>query len=266
VKRSFLLYLLFVCWTIVSTGKLYAQDTTDSNSVSIIEDKTVSKDSLNKLLPYLDEVKGDSQTDLNVLYVMAIAASSLISEDLAAIGAGIMAANDLIPFWYAALGAILGILFGDYSLYFLGRYLGRPVLGKAPLRWIIKEESIKNSAIWFDKKGPFILFLSRFIPGSRLPVYLTAGILGTGFWKFTLYFGLTVIIWTPIFVWLSMLAGQEIFYMYEAYDQFAIPFIILFIGLLIGFYKVLPLLLTVAGRRLLWNKLKSFFNNRKSIS
>lgn len=266
MKRSFLHYLLFICLAFTSTGISYAQDTTDSNSISITQDNTVSKDSLNKLLPYLDDVKADSQTDLNTLYVFAIAASSLISEDLAAIGAGIMAANDLIPFWYATLGAILGILFGDYSLYFLGRYLGRPVLGKAPLRWLIKEESIENSAIWFDKKGPFILFLSRFIPGSRLPVYLTAGILGTGFWKFTLYFGLTVIIWTPIFVWLSMLAGQEIFYMYEAYDQYAIPFIILFIGLLIGFYKILPFLLTAAGRRLLWTKLKSYLNNRKSNS
>lgn len=244
-----------------------AQDSLIKDTLSIQEPgRTISEDSLNKLLPYLDDVKADSNEELNLLYVLAIAASSLISEDLAAIGAGIMAVNELIPFWYAVMGAILGILFGDYSLYFAGRYLGRPVLQWAPIRWFINEEGLKSSAIWFDRKGPFILFLSRFIPGSRLPVYLMAGILGTGFWKFTLYFGLTVIIWTPIFVWLSMLAGQEILYMYDSYGQFAIPAIIVFVGSLFGFYKILPLLFTAAGRRLLWNKIRGVLDslmNRK---
>lgn len=262
MKGLFSVSFLILCFTAYIPVDLFAQDSTrNADTLSINRYDSVSRDSLDKLLPYLDEVQADSRNELNMLYVLAIATSSLISEDLAAIGAGLMVVNDLIPFWYAVLGAIIGILFGDYSLYFAGRYLGRPVLRKAPLRWFIKEESVVNSAIWFDKKGPFILFLSRFIPGSRLPVYLTAGILGTGFWKFTLYFGLTVLIWTPMFVWFSMLAGQEILYMYDAYQQYAIPFILIFIGLLYGFYKILPLLLTPAGRRLLWKKIR--FNFRK---
>ncbi len=260
MKGSLFIWLTFIFFSGYVNGDIYAQDSLVNDTNTILnQNQTVSNDSLNKLLPYLDEVKTESREELNLLYVFAIAASSLMSEDLAAIGAGIMAVNDLIPFWYAVLGALLGILFGDYSLFFAGRYLGSPVLQWAPIRWFINEDSLKSSAIWFDKKGPFILFLSRFIPGSRLPVYLMAGILGTGFWKFTLYFGLTVIIWTPIFVWLSMLAGQEILYMYESYGQFAIPAIVIFIGLLFGFYKILPLLFTAAGRRLLWKKIKQLF-------
>lgn len=241
---------------------LNAQDSTHIDSTLINESQSFQSDSLDKLLPYLDDVKSDSQVDPKFLYILAIAASSLISEDLAAIGAGILAVNDLISYWYAVFGAVLGILFGDYSLYFAGRYIGKPVLKKAPIRWFLKEDKVDKSAFWFEKKGPFILFLSRFIPGSRLPVYLTAGMLGTGFWKFTLYFGLTVIIWTPIFVWLSMLAGQEILNMYEAYDQYAIPVILLFVISLYGLYKILPLLFTVAGRRLLWKKVRSFVEDK----
>lgn len=256
MKTTFLFILVFA--TAFIPQYLYAQDSTITNTLILEDSSSISKDSLNKLLPYLENVKSESHDQLNTVYVLVIAASSLISEDLAAIGAGLMAVNELLPYWYAVLGVILGIFFGDYSLYFAGKYLGRPVLNKAPIRWILKEENISKTALWFDKKGPFILFLSRFIPGSRLPVYLTAGILGTGFWKFSLYFGLTVLIWTPIFVWLSMLAGQEILRMYEAYDQYAIPVIILFIAILYGFYKILPLLFTTAGRRLLWQKVRSF--------
>lgn len=257
MKGPLLIYLTFIFFSGYVSDGLIAQDSLLKDTVTIQDQhQSIPNDSLDKLLPYLDEVKTESEEKLNLLYIFAIAVSSLMSEDLAAIGAGVMAVNDLIPYWYAVLGAILGILFGDYSLYFAGRYLGRPVLEWAPIRWFINDDSLKSSAIWFDKKGPFILFLSRFIPGSRLPVYLMAGILGTGFWKFTLYFGLTVIIWTPIFVWLSMLAGQEILYMYESYGQFAIPAIVVFIGLLFGLYKILPLLFTAAGRRLLWKKIK----------
>lgn len=249
-------------FTFLGSFELYALQIPSYDTLS---KQSVAKDSLESLLPYLDEVEGESQQGVNTLYVIAIAVSSLISEDLAAIGAGLLAVNGIIPFWFATLGAILGILFGDYSLYFAGRYLGKPILRKAPIRWFIKEKSIDSSESWFDKKGPYILFLSRFIPGSRLPVYLTAGILGTGFWKFTLYFGVTALIWTPIFVWLSMLAGQEILYLYETYDQYAIPAILLIIILFAGFYKILPLLLTYAGRRLLWRKIKTYFNKNDDI-
>lgn len=257
LKVPVLISSILLMVSLVGTPKVCAQHIPLKDT---LEGQSVPKDSLEKLLPYLNEVKGDNEQEVSTMYVLAIAVSSLISEDLAAIGAGLLAVNGIIPFWYAALGAIIGILFGDYSLYFAGRYLGKPILRKAPIRWFIKEESIERSEVWFEKKGPFILFLSRFIPGSRLPVYLTAGILGTGFWKFSLYFGLTVLIWTPMFVWLSMLAGQEILYLYETYDQYAIPAILLIIILFIGFYKILPLLFTYAGRRLLWKKIRSYFS------
>ncbi|MDR9418951.1 DedA family protein [Gracilimonas sp.] len=233
-----------------------------SQDISVQDTTNISKDSLDELVPYLDEVEADSPEERLGVYSLAIAISTFFSEDLAVIGGGIMSANGLLPFWYAVLGAVLGIFIGDFSLYLLGRYLGKPVLKYPPFKWFLSEESIKNSSAWFNTKGPYILIISRFIPGSRMPVYISAGMLEVPFWKFALYFGGTVLLWTPIFLWLSMKAGEEILYIYEAYDQFAIPLILLFVIIFWGLYKLLPLLFTVSGRRHLWDKVRKLFKSK----
>lgn len=240
-------------------------DTTDLKFLFQVQDSSnISEDSLEKIVPYLDEVEADSKNELLVIYMLLIAFSTFFSEDLAAIGAGLMVANGMITFWPAAIAVIAGIFTGDFTLYLAGRWLGRPVLKIPPFKWFIHEDSIEVSVRWFDIKGPYILFASRFIPGSRMPVYLTAGILETRFWKFLLYFGGTVLLWTPIFVWLSVLAGNEILTIYETYDDYAVWIILGIVILFIGLYKIVPLVLTTRGRRLLRKKILTIFNNRAS--
>lgn len=245
----------------IAVREIISQDTSNSHFLFQPHDTSAtSVDSLEKVVPYLDEVEAKSKNELLLIYMLMIAFSTFFSEDLAAIGAGLMVANGMIIFWPATIAVIAGIFMGDLSLYLAGRWLGKPVLKIAPLKWFISEESIEVSVKWFDIKGPYILFVSRFIPGSRMPVYLTAGILETGFWKFLLYFGGTVLLWTPIFVWLSVIAGNEILTIYETYDDYAVWIILGIVILFIGLYKILPLVLTTRGRRLLWKKIQQIFN------
>ncbi len=217
-------------------------------------------DSLKNMVPYLNDVKADSKNELLFLYILAIILSSFMSEDLACIGAGIMVANGLLQFWPAAFGAIAGIYIGDFSLYFAGRLLGRSIFTVVPFKWFLTEKSVNASMRWFNAKGPYILFASRFIPGSRFPVYLTAGILKTPFWKFLIYFGLTVLLWTPLFVWISVFAGNEIFTFYEKYDDYAVIIAIIAIAILFLLYKLLIPLFTARGRRVLWGKIRKLFD------
>ncbi|MFD2532195.1 DedA family protein [Gracilimonas halophila] len=236
------------------------QDSLSINTLTQPQDTSkISNDSLEKLVPYLDDVDADSQDELYATYVLLIALSTFLSEDLAAIGAGLMAANAMIPFWPAAFAVIIGIFIGDFSLYLAGRWVGKPILKLPPFKWMIKEETLDASVKWFKSRGPYILFASRFIPGSRMPVYISAGILDTGFWTFMFYFGGTVLLWTPIFVWISMLTGHELLAFYEKYDQYVIW--VIFAALLVfnGLYKIIPLMLTAAGRRVIWKKFRRLF-------
>lgn len=244
-----------------NVNKMSLQDSIPTNFEAEWQDTSdISNDSLEKMVPYLDEVEADSKNDLLVLYILAIILASFMSEDLACIGAGMMVANGVMAFWPAAFGAIAGIYIGDFTLYFAGRFLGRSIFTVVPFKWFITEETVNTSVRWFNAKGPYLLFASRFIPGSRFPIYLTAGILKTSFWKFVFYFGLTVLIWTPIFVWISVFAGNEIFTLYEKYDDYAVFIAIGAVVLLFLLYKVLLPLFTVQGRRLVWSRIRKLFN------
>ena len=221
-------------------------DSVVQDSSSQVQDSVkIKKDSLEKLVPYLDDVKADSQNELIVLYMLLIILATFMSEDLACIGAGLMAAQGLIEFWPAAIAATAGIYIGDFTLYFAGRLMGNSIFNVPPFKWLVKKENVYSAEVWFQKKGAVILVLSRFIPGSRFPVYLSAGILKTGFWTFLLYFGLTALLWTPTFVWLSVFAGNEILLFYETYDDYAVWVILaVFIFLMMLLKYLIPVMKT----------------------
>ncbi|WP_157939390.1 DedA family protein [Gracilimonas amylolytica] len=230
---------------------------------SLTSDSASNADSFDRMLPYLNEVKSeaDSQQELILIYALVILLSTWFSEDFACIGAGLLVANGFIPFWQAAFAAILGIYIGDFAFYLSGRILGTRVFEIAPFKWLISKEAVDKSVKWFNQKGPVLLVASRFIPGSRIPIYLSAGILKTSFWKFLLYFGGTTLIWTPIFVWISRTAGDEIYKFYETYDDYAIWFVLPSILILWGLYKLITPLFTQRGRRILLNRWNRLFKS-----
>ena len=154
--------------------------------------------------------------------LILIALATLISEDLACISAGLIAARGIIGLIPAIVASFLGILIGDILLYLAGRYIGQPALTRVPLKWVIKEEDASRAARWFTAKGPTIIITSRFLPGSRLPTYFSAGMLGTGFWRFTIYFSIAAALWTPLLVGLSSMVGNRMFIYYDSFKSYGI--------------------------------------------
>ncbi|MCI0389897.1 MAG: alpha/beta fold hydrolase [Acidobacteria bacterium] len=142
--------------------------------------------------------------------VLLIAIATLVSEDLTCICAGVMAAQGRIDFSLVLFACFLGIFVGDMLLFLTGRYLGRPAVGRAPLRWFIRAEDVEMSSAWFSRKGGVVILVSRFVPGMRLPTYFASGLLRTSFWRFALYFSLAAAVWTPLLVGLSRALGAEV--------------------------------------------------------
>lgn|GEM_PF-1798759 len=253
-----LLLLLLPLFFLKAVPELSARDSNVNFEVSLVSQDTlknslfepqvpdsnkIHEDSLEKLVPYLDRVEKGSKNELLVVYMLLIILSTLFSEDLACIAAGLMVANGLIAFWPAAIAAVIGIFLGDFSLYFAGRLLGNSIFTVPPFKWLVKKENVYSAEAWFEKKGPIILVLSRFIPGSRFPVYLSAGILKTSFWKFLIYFGLTALLWTPTFVWFSVFAGSELLTFYESYEDYALWTILgVFVFLIIFLRYLIPIM------------------------
>ncbi len=192
-----------------------------------------------------------------VIALVLIALATLVSEDLTCIAAGLLVAQGSLGFVEAAAACFVGIFLGDLMLYGLGR-LGRPWLGKVPLKWFVSPTDVARSTRWFERRGSLVIFLSRFLPGTRLPTYVSAGLLRTNFWWFALNLLIPVAVWTPLLVALAEVVGTRFFESFEAFQRYALPG---FVALMLSVWTLVSLgrsLVTHRGRRLLvgWWKRK----------
>lgn len=157
---------------------------------------------------------------------------SFFSEDLVCVSAGVWASQALIPFWLAALACSFGVWFSDSVLYLWGVLGRKGLLDRAPLKWIVKREKVERGSVLFGAHGAKMIVLSRFLPGSRLPIYVAAGLLRYPYRKFAFWMALAALGWAPPMVWLSMKLGDALLGWLRVYEKAAwilLPLIILLI-------------------------------------
>jgi membrane protein DedA with SNARE-associated domain len=142
--------------------------------------------------------------DLGAMALLALA--TFASEDAACIAAGALVARGQLGFVPAALGCVLGIFAGDVGLFVAGRTVGRRATRWWPVRRVLSPESLAAGTAWLEARGAWVIILSRFLPGTRVPTYIGAGVLGVNGWLFTSAFALAAVLWTPLLVGASALA------------------------------------------------------------
>lgn len=184
-----------------------------------------------------------------IIILFLIFLIALFSEDLACIAGGLLVASGIIDFWLAMLGAYIGVLIPDMILYALGKWIGNPILQWLPFRWFIKEEDIIRAEQMYRMRGVEIIFATRFLPGTRLPVYLVSGMIRVKFTFFLLYFVLSMIIWAPLLVGISALIGQPMISYMAAYQEYALWLVPIILGTIYLVVKGVVLISTPTGRR-----------------
>lgn len=199
-------------------------------------------------------VRARGMTLAILLFLLVL--GTFLSEDLTSIAAGLLIAEGRLS-WAEGLGAVfLGIYFGDQILYFLGRRFGRDVLRRRPWRWLVGPADLRRAARWFERRGLMAILLSRFIPGTRLPTYLAAGVVRAGYWRFALYFFIAVALWTPLLVGFSAKVGAQAL---SRVEDFRAGSLLLFAAVattILLFLRVVVPLSTDRGRRILLGRWK----------
>ena len=183
------------------------------------------------------------------LILCAVAVATLVSEDLTCIVVGLMAAQGRLPLVAGVLACSVGIFIGDMLLFAAGRWLGRPVIERAPLKWLIRPEQVELSSRWFNRRGPIVIGISRFVPGMRLPTYFAAGLLRTSVLRFGGYFALAVAVWTPILVGLSAWIGKSVFGYFDFLERHLLTALVVLGVWILVVVKLLVPLFTWRGRR-----------------
>lgn len=191
-----------------------------------------------------------------IIMMILLAAATLVTEDLTCIFTGLLIAQGRIDFLFGTAACFIGILIGDGLLFLLGRWLGRPALARAPLRWMVRPRAVYRASSWFEHRGGKVILLSRFLPGLRLPTYVAAGMLGQSLRTFFFYFALAGLIWTPMLVGISTWAGKEVLEALRAFEGYAVPILVLLVlGIFLAQKLILPIF-TRRGRRLLYGSIR----------
>lgn len=141
----------------------------------------------------------------HLLVVVLLPLATLISEDLACIGAGMLVALGRLHFVTASIACFAGIVAGDVGLFVVGRLAGRPLVVRIPGVAACSGLALFRAREWVERRGATAILLSRFLPGARLPTYVAAGLLGMGPWVFVRAMLVAAALWTPLLVGVAAL-------------------------------------------------------------
>ena len=139
-----------------------------------------------------------------VVQAAAIIIGTFILEDAATVLAAMQVQEGGIS-WHVALGALyVGIVLGDLGLYGLGR-LGAEF---PRLRRLVPEHRQAHGRRWLNRHVFRVVFISRFVPGARLPTYTACGFLAASFRLFALAAVCATAIWTSALFVVSLRVGH----------------------------------------------------------
>ena len=147
---------------------------------------------------------------VDIATLAGLAAGTLLSEDLTSIGAGLLVRDGQLPAAAAAAACAAGVYVGDLGLWLAGRTFGPRVLA---LPWIAARfdaSGLERLGARLDARLGSVVLASRFLPGSRLPVFLAAGIFGRRPFAFAAWSLLAVLVWTPLLVLLTARFGPSL--------------------------------------------------------
>ena len=138
--------------------------------------------------------------------VAALALGTLVSEDLTCIAAGLLIGRGDLGVLPGVLGCTAGILLGDVGLWALGRVCGQVALD---WRWVgAAGGRLHRLRAWLERHAGAAIVGSRFLPGSRLPLYVLAGALKMPAGRFVWWASVGSLLWTPAFVLLASAVGE----------------------------------------------------------
>lgn len=160
-----------------------------------------------------------------MIYFFSIFFGTFLLEDVALVTAFKFVADGKLSLGLAFTACFLGITIGDILLYLVGRFSLKLGLEQR----IKSNKKIKMSLYKMNNSNlmNYLIFISRVIPGTRLPTYIGAGLLKYPFWKFTVLTIISVALW----VGGALAAGQSLHFLLMDHMWLSLGLFILFIVL-----------------------------------
>jgi len=124
-----------------------------------------------------------------------------LPEDIPLILSGFVVSTGQARLDLMILFGLAGVILGDSCLFLIGRRLGPAVLHRRAFRRFAKPWLVKRARKMYENHGAKILFASRFMPGIRSVMFLTAGTFKVPYWKMLVFDGSAALISVPTLIW-----------------------------------------------------------------
>jgi membrane protein DedA with SNARE-associated domain len=135
-----------------------------------------------------------------MLAFMSLVVGTFVSEDLACVTAGLLIQRGDVSAPAGILACTLGIFVGDVGLWGVGRVFGHAVVAWPWFSRQLQGERFAELRFWLERHAAGAIVASRFLPGTRLPLYLIAGILELPAGVFAAWALVGALLWTPTLV------------------------------------------------------------------
>lgn len=139
-----------------------------------------------------------------LLQAGAIVFGTFILEDAATVIAAMQAGDHRLSVTLALLSLFVGIVLGDLGLYGAG-WLSRRIRWVSRLLPPHRQEVLHG---WLAGRVFKVVFVSRFLPGLRLPTYTTCGFVRADLKQFTLAAVVATTCWTSLLFAASLVMGK----------------------------------------------------------
>jgi membrane protein DedA with SNARE-associated domain len=165
-----------------------------------------------------------------------------IPEDVPLLAAGYLcylAELDPAPgglrLWFMIPATFLAVLSADLLIYYLGRRYGHHLPRLPLLRRHLTAERLQKAQLSFHNHGGKTLFVARFIPGLRAPVFFSAGVFKIPFWKMLAFDGCAALISVPLLVSLAYYFGDKIDWVRHKVEQVQLGLGLFLLAVVIAF-------------------------------
>jgi membrane protein DedA with SNARE-associated domain len=151
---------------------------------------------------------------LGVVALMTIesACIPLPSEIIMPLAGWMLVESAGLSVWWILMAAFCGALgnvFGSLIAYVVGVKGGVPFLRRYGKYILITDHDLDRANYWFDKRGDWITFIARFVPGVRTFISLPAGIARMNIPKFTFFAFVGSFIWSGGLAYAGYVLGQN---------------------------------------------------------
>jgi membrane protein DedA with SNARE-associated domain len=142
---------------------------------------------------------------------IATAFGSPVTEDLLLLTGGYLVGTGIFSWPVAAPLSVACVVVTDCIIYSFGRVLRRRSLKKDSwFRIVIRPAQLRLATRWFSRFGDKVVFISRLTPGTRLLVFVTAGVRGMPLWRFALIDLAATAIYAPVLMFVGAMVGERI--------------------------------------------------------